>query len=58
MKWFFWKNEIAQSNDTILGYFLFKQIYYIFTYTGIFKTWLVVNILRFQKLFDEDILDF
>ncbi len=26
----FWKYELAQSNGNILGYFLFKQIYYIF----------------------------
>ncbi len=27
----FWKDEVAQNNDDFLGYFLFKQIYYIFT---------------------------
>jgi hypothetical protein len=27
----FWKDEVAQNNDSFLGYFLFKQIYYIFT---------------------------
>ncbi len=29
--WFFWKDEVAQNNGDILGYFLFEQIYYIFT---------------------------
>ncbi len=27
----FWKDGVAQSNGDILGYFLFKQIYYILT---------------------------
>jgi len=27
----FWKDEVAQNNEDFLGYFLFKQIYYIFT---------------------------
>jgi hypothetical protein len=27
----FWKDEVAQNNGNILGYFLFWQIYYIFT---------------------------
>jgi hypothetical protein len=27
----FWKDKVAQNNGVILGYFLFKQIYYIFT---------------------------
>ncbi len=27
----FWKDEVAQNNGNILGYSLFKQIYYIFT---------------------------
>ncbi len=27
----FWKGEVAQNNVNVLGYFLFKQIYYIFT---------------------------
>jgi hypothetical protein len=27
----FWKDEVAQNNGNFLGYFLFKQIYYIFT---------------------------
>jgi hypothetical protein len=27
----FWKDEVAQNNGDIVGYFLFKQIYYIFT---------------------------
>jgi len=26
----FWKDEVFQSNDDILAYFLFKQIYHIF----------------------------
>jgi hypothetical protein len=54
----FGEDEVAQSNGNILGYFLFKQIYYIFTLTGMFKTWFVVGILSFQKWFDVDILDF
>jgi hypothetical protein len=32
-----------------LGYFLIKQIYYIFTSISSFKTWFVVGILGFQK---------
>jgi hypothetical protein len=27
----FWMDEVAQNNDDFLGYFLFKQIYNIFT---------------------------
>jgi len=27
----FWKDKVAQNNGDILGYFLFKQVYYIFT---------------------------
>ncbi len=27
----FWKDEVAQNNGDIWGYFMFKQIYYIFT---------------------------
>ncbi len=50
----FWKDEVAQSNGDILVYFLFKQMYYIFTWIGAFKK----GILRFQKLFVVDILDF
>jgi hypothetical protein len=42
----------------ILGYFLFKQIYYIVTYKSSFKTWFVVGFLWFQKLFDTDVLGF
>jgi hypothetical protein len=26
----FWEDEVAQYNGDFLGYFLFKQIYYIF----------------------------
>ncbi len=26
----FWKDEVAQNNGDFLGYFLLKQIYYIF----------------------------
>ncbi len=29
--WFFWKDEVAQNDGEFLGYFLFMQIYYIFT---------------------------
>ncbi len=54
----FWKDEIAQRNGNILGFFLLKQINYIFTYICSFKTWFVVGILRFQKWFDVDILGF
>jgi hypothetical protein len=48
----FGKDEVAQSNGDILGCFLFKQIYYIFTSIGTFETWLVAGILRFQKWFE------
>jgi hypothetical protein len=27
----FWKNKVVQNNGYFLGYFLIKQIYYIFT---------------------------
>ncbi len=54
----FWKGGVAQNNGNFLGYFLCKQIYYIFTQIGSFKTWFVVGILRFQKWFDVDVLDF
>ncbi len=39
----FWKDEAAQNN----GYFLFKQIYYIFTQMSSFETWFAESILRF-----------
>jgi hypothetical protein len=52
------KDEVAQSNGDILGCFLFGQIYYIFTEAGKFKTWFAEGILRFQKWFNVDILDF
>jgi hypothetical protein len=54
----FWKDEVAQNNDSFLGYFLFKRIYYIFTSISSYKTWFVVGILRFQKWFDVDVLGF
>ncbi len=43
----FFKDDVAQNNGDFLGYFLFKLIYYIFTYISSFKTWFVVGILRF-----------
>jgi hypothetical protein len=48
------KDEVAQINGNILGYFLIKQIYYILSN---FKTWFVAGILRFQKWFVVDDLD-
>ncbi len=44
----FWKDEVTQRNGDILDYFLASS----------FKTWFVEGILRFQKWFDVDILDF
>ncbi len=32
-------DEVAQRNGDILGYFLFKQTYYILTETSCFKIW-------------------
>jgi len=52
------KDKVAQSYGIILGYFLFKQVYDIFTYIDTFKTLFVVDILRFQEWFDVHILDF
>jgi hypothetical protein len=54
----FWKDEVAQNNDDILGYFLFQQIYYIFAKISSFKTWFAVGISGFQKWFDVDVLGF
>jgi hypothetical protein len=56
----FLKRRSSPKNGKILGYFLFKQIYYIFTQTSSFKTWFVVRILTFQKCFvvDVDVLAF
>ncbi len=54
----FLKGKIAQNNGDFLGYYLFKQIYDIFTYISSFKTWFVVGILRFWKWFDVDVLGF
>jgi hypothetical protein len=54
----FLKVEVALRNGDILGYFLFKQIYYNLTYISCLKTWFVVSILRFQKWFDVDVLGF
>ncbi len=51
----FWKDEVAESNGNILGYFWFKQMYCNFTWIGMFKTWFVIAILRFQKWFDVDV---
>jgi len=56
--WFFERMKEPKNNGDFLGYFLFKQIYYIFTKISSFKTWFVVGILRFQKWFDVDVLDF
>jgi hypothetical protein len=42
----FGKNEAAQRNGNILGYFLLKQIYYTFSYIISFNVWFVVGILR------------
>jgi hypothetical protein len=53
----FCKDEVAQRNSDILGYFLFNQIYYIFTYISSFKTQFVVGILSFKNEFDVDVLD-
>ncbi len=51
-----WKDEVAQRNGDILGYFLFKQINYIFTEISSFRTRFVVGIRRFHKWFDVDVL--
>jgi len=40
----FWKDEVAQNNGDFLGYFLFKQIYYIFTLINSFKAYFVAGI--------------
>jgi len=50
----FWKDEVAQNNGDFLSYFLFKEIYYIFTEMSNFKTWFVVGILRFLNWFDVE----
>jgi hypothetical protein len=50
--------DVAQRNCDILGYFLFKQIYYNLTYISCLKTWFVVGIFRFHKWFDVDVLGF
>ncbi len=50
----FWKDEVAQNNSNLWGYFLLMQIYHIFTYISSFKTWF----LRFQKRFDLDVSGF
>ncbi len=54
----FSKDKVAQINGNILGYFLLKQIYYIFTLISSFKIWFVVAILSFWKWFDVDDLGF
>jgi len=54
----FWNDEVAQNNGVFLGYFVIKQIYYIFTSISSFKTWFAVDILRFLKWFDVDVLGF
>jgi hypothetical protein len=54
----FWKDEVAPNNGNILGQFLFKFVYYIFTHISSFKKWFAVGILRFQKWFDVNVLGF
>jgi hypothetical protein len=54
----FRKNEVAQRNVNILGYFLSKQIYYIFTLIGVFKTWFIVGIFKYQTWFNIIFLEF
>jgi len=44
----FCEDEVAQRNEDILGYSGLKQIYYIFTLIGNFKTSFAVGILRYQ----------
>ncbi len=56
--WYFCKDEVAQRNGDILGYFLPKQIKYIFTQINSFKIWFVVRTLMFLKWFDADGLGF
>jgi hypothetical protein len=41
-----------------MGYFLIKQIYYIFTSKSSFKAWFVVSILRLKKWFGVDFCTF
>jgi hypothetical protein len=45
---FFGRDEVAQRNGDIFGYFLTRS----------FKTWFVEGILRFQKWFDVDVFVF
>jgi hypothetical protein len=45
----FWKDEVAQRNGDILGYFLHKHIFYIFIQINSFKTWSAEGILGFKS---------
>ncbi len=54
----FLRRQSSPTNVNILGYFLQKANFYIFTRISSFKTWLVVAIFRFQNLFDVDVFDF
>ncbi len=54
----FCQDEVAQSNDDIMGYFLLQQFSYIFTQKSSFKKRLVIGLLRFPEWFYLDILDF
>ncbi len=54
----FWKDEIAQRNGGILGYFLPRKIDYVITQIGSFDVLFVAGISGFQKQFDVDVLDY
>ncbi len=54
----FWNYEVAQRNGNILGFFLPKQMFYIFTKINSLKVGFIAGILKFQKWFYLDVLDF
>ncbi len=56
---FFLRRQSSPKIGDILGYFLQKANFYIFTRINSFKTWLVVvAMFRFQNLFNVDVFDF
>jgi hypothetical protein len=46
------------KNGKILGYFLLKLIFYVFTQINSLKIWFVEGIFSFKKGFDLDVAEF
>ncbi len=54
----FRKYEVAKRKSNILGYFLPKQFVLHFHRNTQFQKWFVVSILRYQRGFDLEVVNF